>query len=115
MKLATGFDFHLSFENLQDLQKNRKIYTLNQKNYLLVEFADFAIPPSVDETLHQLQLAGLSPIITHPERNGLLRAQPERIYRSLHQGCYAQITARSLPGRFGSAAQRRAAQRCCSA
>src|SRR5260370_32843023 len=104
LKLATGCDFHLSFENLQDLQKNPTKYTLNQKNYLLVEFADFAIPPSVDETLHQLQLAGLSPIITHPERNGLLRAQPERMYRWLHQGCYAQITALSLLGRFGSAA-----------
>jgi protein-tyrosine phosphatase len=108
LTLATGCDFHLSFENLQDIQKNPQKYTINQKNYLLVEFADFAIPPSMDDTLHQLQLAGLSPIITHPERNGLLRAQPERMYRWLHQGCYVQVTAGSLLGRFGSGAQRRA-------
>jgi protein-tyrosine phosphatase len=108
LTLATGCDFHLSYENLQDLQKNPQKYTLNQKNYLLVEFADFAIPPSMDDTLHQLQLAGLSPIITHPERNTLLCAQPERMFRWLHQGCYAQITALSILGRFGSAAQNRA-------
>jgi len=108
--LATGCDFHLNFENLQSLQTDQKKYTINQKNYLLVEFADFAIPPSMDETLHQLQLAGLSPIITHPERNALLRAQPERMYRWLHQGCYAQVTAGSLLGRFGSGAQSRAEQ-----
>ncbi len=103
--LATGCDFHLSVENLGDLHKNPKKYTINQNNYLLVEFAEFAIPPSMDDTLHQLQLAGLSLIITHPERNGLLRAQPERMYRWLHQGCYAQITAQSLLGRFGPGAQ----------
>ena len=76
--LATGCDFHLSFENLQDIQKNPHKYTINQKNYLLVEFADFAIPPFMDDTMHQLQLMGLSPIITHPERNALLRTKPER-------------------------------------
>ena len=110
LTLATGCDFHLNYENLQDLQKDSKKYTINQKNYLLVEFADFAIPPSMDETLHHLQLTGISPIITHPERNALLRAQPERMYRWLHQGCYAQVTALSLLGRFGERAQRSAEQ-----
>src|SRR2546427_154452 len=95
LTLATGCDFHLSYENLQDIQKNPQKYTINQKNYLLVEFADFAIPPSMDDTLHQLHLAGLSPIITHPERNALLRAQPERMYRWLHQGCARRSALRS--------------------
>ena len=108
LKLATGCDFHLSFDNLQDLQNNPQKYTINQKNYLLVEFADFAIPPSMDDTMHHLQLMGLSPIITHPERNALLRTKPERMYRWLHQGSYVQITALSLLGRFGSAAQHNA-------
>ena len=109
LKLATGCDFHLSFENLQDLEKNPKKYTINQKNYLLVEFADFSIPPSMDDTMHRLHLMGLSPIITHPERNAMLRTKPERMYRWLHQGSYVQITAQSLLGRFGTAARERAA------
>jgi protein-tyrosine phosphatase len=102
--LGTGCDFHLSFENLDDAQKNPHKYTINQKNYLLVELGDFAIPPAIDETLHHLQLAGVSPIITHPERNSLLRAKPERLYGWLHQGCYVQVTAGSLLGRFGKGA-----------
>jgi protein-tyrosine phosphatase len=110
LTLGTGCDFHLSYENLQDIHKNPRRYTINQKNYLLVEFADFAIPPSMDDTLHRLQLAGLSLILTHPERNALLRAKPERMYRWLHQGCYVQVTAQSILGRFGSAAQHRAEQ-----
>ena len=52
-----------------------------------------------------MQLAGLRPIITHPERNPLIRTQPERLYRWLRQGCSVQITAQSLLGKFGEAAQ----------
>ena len=106
LRLATGCDFHLSFENLQDVHQNPSKYTINQKNYLLVEFADFSIPPNIDEMLHRLQLAQVSPIITHPERNGLIRAQPERLRRWIHQGCYVQVTAQSLLGRFGQRTQR---------
>jgi protein-tyrosine phosphatase len=62
--LATGCDFHLSFENLQDVRHDAARFTLNQKSYLLVEFADFSIPPSLDQALHELQLAGLHPIVT---------------------------------------------------
>jgi protein-tyrosine phosphatase len=103
--LATGCDFHLSFENLQDIRRDAARYTLNQKSYLLVEFADYSIPPSLDQALHELQLAGLHPIVTHPERNPLIRSQPERLYKWLRQGCYVQVTAQSLLGKFGSAAQ----------
>ncbi len=40
----------------------------------------------------------------------MLRTKPERMYRWLHQGSYVQITAQSILGRFGSAAQHRAEQ-----
>ncbi len=105
LTLATGCDFHLSFENLQDIQANPTKYTINQKKYLLVEFADYSIPPSIDKNLHQLHLAGLKPIITHPERNPLIRSQPERLLRWVQQGCYVQVTAQSLAGRFGGSAK----------
>jgi protein-tyrosine phosphatase len=108
--LATGCDFHLSYENLQDIRHDATRFTLNQKNYLLVEFADFSIPPSLDQALHELQLAGIRPIVTHPERNPLIRAQPERLFRWLRQGCYVQVTAQSLHGKFGKSAQEMAGQ-----
>ena len=108
LTLATGCDFHLSFENIQDLRSNPAKYTINQKNYLLVELADFSIPPGTDETLHQLQLLGLSPIITHPERNRLIRSKPEQLRNWLRQGCYVQITAQSLLGGFGESTKKQA-------
>lgn len=105
LALATGCDFHLNFENLQDIRHDATRYTLNQKDYLLVEFADFSVPPSMDQALHQLQLAGLRPVITHPERNPLIRTQPERLFQWIRQGCYAQVTAGSLLGRWGTSAK----------
>jgi protein-tyrosine phosphatase len=108
--LATGCDFHLSFENLQDIRRDATRFTLNQKNYVLVEFADYSIPPSLDQALHELHLAGLRPIITHPERNPLIRTQPDRLFQWLRQGCYVQVTAQSLLGKFGEAAQETALQ-----
>lgn len=106
LQVATGCDFHLSFENLEQVQADSARYTINQKRYLLVEFAEFSVPPAMDETLHQLMLRGLSPIITHPERNRLIRSHPDRLRRWLQQGSYVQITAQSLLGRFGHTAQK---------
>ena len=108
LALASGCDFHLSFDNLQEIRTRPERFTINQKNYLLVEFADFSVPPALDQSLHELQLAGLHPIVTHPERNPLIRAKPDRLYGWLRQGCYVQITAQSLLGRFGESAQQAA-------
>jgi len=105
LRLATGCDFHLSFENLEDARAHPAKYTINQKRYLLVEFANFSIPPSMDDSLHRLQLLGMVPVVTHPERNGLLRGSPARLEEWVRRGCYVQVTAASLLGRFGDAAR----------
>jgi len=105
LQLATGCDFHLTPENMAVLRESPAQFCINQKDYLLVEFNEFSIPPAMDQALHHLQLAGLRPIITHPERNGILRAQPERLLRWVRAGCYAQITAGSLLGMFGTGAK----------
>jgi len=105
LKIATGCDFHLSPENLGALRGNSSQYCVNQRDYLLVEFNEFSIPPAMDQTLHAIQLAGLRPIVTHPERNRILRANPERLKEWVRRGCYAQVTGGALTGGFGPAVQ----------
>jgi protein-tyrosine phosphatase len=105
LTIATGCDFHLNPENLLALKRDSAPFCINQKDYLLVEFNEFSIPPAMDQTLHELHLMGLRPIITHPERNGILRAQPERLLSWVRLGCFAQVTAGSLTGVFGAGAQ----------
>lgn len=105
LTISTGCDFHLSFENLAALRQEPREFTLNQTSYLLVEFDDFAIPSTVEQTLHDLQLLGLTPIVTHPERNSLIRSQWDRLWNWMRQGCLVQVTAQSLTGNFGKRAQ----------
>jgi protein-tyrosine phosphatase len=105
LELATGCDFHLNPENLLAIRKDSAPYCINQKDFLLVEFNEYSIPPAMDQTLHELQLAGLRPIITHPERNAILRSQPERLLNWVRLGCFTQITAGSLAGVFGPGAK----------
>ena len=105
LQLVTGCDFHMSYENLLAAHQAPARFTINHKNYLLVEFADFAIPPTMDKALKELLAKGVRPIITHPERNPILVSGPARLTGWVRDGCYAQVTASSLLGRFGPRAQ----------
>jgi len=104
--LATGCDFHLNPENLEALRANAAQFCINQHDYLLVEFNEYSIPPAMDQTLHEIQLLGLRPIITHPERNAILRAQSGRLAKWVRLGCFVQVTAGSLTGGFGPGSQK---------
>ncbi len=105
LTLGLGCDFHLSYENLEDLRRNHTKYTINGKQFLLVEFSDSSIPATTTDILYELQLMGLVPIITHPERNPILVHKPERLTEWLRGGCLVQVTAASLTGRFGRRAK----------
>ncbi len=105
-KLLLGCDFHLSYDNIREVIKDRGSFTINRTRYLLVEFEDQFIPENMDHVFYDLQVAGLVPILTHPERNPVLQRKPEMVYQWVTHGCLVQVTAQSLTGRFGSTAKR---------
>jgi len=105
LRLYTGCDFHLSFDNIQDSIDHPRKYTINQQRYLLVEFSELLIFKNTEDIFARLRDAGMTPIITHPERNGLLRQRAEDIAKWVEQGARVQVTAQSLTGRFGRKAQ----------
>jgi len=103
--LGLGCDFHLSWDNVSDALKNPTKYTINGTNYLLVEFPDLGIAPNMSETFFEMELARMTPIITHPERNPTITHQPERLAEWVRNGCLVQVTAGALTGRFGKTAE----------
>ncbi len=105
LELSSGCDFHLSYDNIQDAILNPNKYTINQKNYMLVEFSDLLIFKNTPEIFARLAGAGMLPVITHPERNGLLRQRLEEIAAWVASGARVQVTAQSLTGGFGRRAQ----------
>jgi len=106
--LGSGCDFHLSFDNVADARKDPARFSINGLGYLLVEIPDYGLPPGLSETFYELQLAGLTPILTHPERNPTLQKEPDRVKDWLRGGVLVQVTADSLTGHKGKAAQRMA-------
>jgi protein-tyrosine phosphatase len=108
LQLASGCDFHLSHENLMALRGDPRPFCINQKEYLLVEFNEYSIPAALDQTLHELRLAEIRPVVTHPERNWILRTHPERLRKWVELGCYVQVTAGSLSGVFGPSSKEKA-------
>jgi protein-tyrosine phosphatase len=103
--LGLGCDFHLSYENIDNLYKDRARFTINGNQYLLVEFPDFGIAANMASTFYEMTASGIVPIITHPERNPTLIQDPRRLGEWIRLGCLVQITAASLIGRFGQRSQ----------
>ncbi len=110
LTLGLGCDFHLSYDNIEDALANPAKYTINDKQYLLVEFPDFGIPQNISSSFYEMSVAGMVPIITHPERNLTLMQKPEKLAEWIRMGCLVQVTAGSLMGRFGKGPQRIARQ-----
>lgn len=106
IRLHAGCDFHLQFDNIQDALKNPAKYTINGRGYLMVEFSDLVIFNNTEETFQRMQAAGITPVVTHPERNPLLQQRLDRLAHWVSSGVLAQVTAGSLLGRFGNAAKR---------
>jgi len=105
IRIHTGCDFHLSYDNIQDSLQHPAKYAINHKSYVLVEFSDLLIPKTTDDVFYQMQSAGMTPIITHPERNMLLQKRLEKLAEWAESGCLLQVTAASFLGRFGKQAK----------
>ncbi|MBV9303330.1 MAG: exopolysaccharide biosynthesis protein [Acidobacteriaceae bacterium] len=105
ISLHLGCDFHLSYANLVDALRAPQKYTINQGKYLMVELPELVAFGSVREGLNQLIRAGITPIITHPERNMSLQHKRDELLRWVKDGCLVQVTAQSFLGRFGPAAK----------
>ena len=108
VKLGRGCDFHMSYDNVQEAKLDPAKFSINGSGYLLVEIPDYGISPGLTEIFYQLQIAGLIPILTHPERNPTLQADRQRMMDWLRGGVLVQVTAGSVVGRMGKHAERMA-------
>ena len=106
LKLGRGCDFHMSYENIQEAKADPTRYSINGHGYLLVELPDYSLPRGMTEILYELRLAGLTPILTHPERNPTLQADEARMLDWLRGGLLVQVTAGSVLGHMGKKAER---------
>ena len=107
-QLSLGCDFHLSVDNVQDALANPTRYVIEGTRYLLVEFSNYGVPPQTSEYFFKLGSCGMTPIITHPERNPILRENPQQVVEWAEQGCVVQVTGSALTGFWGDRTRRAA-------
>ena len=108
LRVSLGCDFHLSYDNLQDAFLNPTRYVIEGTRYLLVEFSNYSIPRHINDSFLKLGDRGITPIITHPERNPILRESLQRVMEWAEQGCVIQVTGSALTGFWGERVRRAA-------
>lgn len=100
LTIHSGHEVRLS-DNIISNYHSKKIHTLANSNYLLLELPTETVPFYTEFVLNDLLKEGITPIIAHPERNRAIADQPQKLTKLIRCGALAQITAGSLAGHFG--------------
>ena len=89
-------------KNILQYYNDNMIGTINNTKYMLIEFPmlDFNIDEIID-TIYELQIRGIVPIIAHPERYKLFIKKPSMINVLINEGMLFQMNAGSITGKFG--------------
>jgi protein-tyrosine phosphatase len=106
-KLFVGAEINVDPEIVDDLQHQppREATSLAGSRYLLLEARRNNGSIELEETLHELRVAGWRPVLAHPELIAGLGDDLERLERLRQAGVYFQLTAMSVTGEFGRSAR----------
>lgn len=78
------------------------IGTLGESKYMLIEFPmDKIYFQKVIDTIYELKIKGITPVIAHPERYMDFIKKPEKVNQFIDEGYLFQLNGGSLTGLFG--------------
>ena len=95
-----GNEIYITMDIFTFLEK-KKVATLNDSRYILLEFPMFDMPIFVENLIYNLLLKGYVPVIAHPERNKKIIDDPNILYNLINKGALAQLNLPSLEGKYG--------------
>lgn len=88
------------FSELLAKSKKEDLLTISG-DYILVEMSYLSPSPNFEQTIFDLRMLGLHPIIAHPERYSYYHHQFEQYERFKDLGCKLQVNLLSLSGVYG--------------
>lgn len=106
--LCAASDVHLCPHMLELIVSGDALTINDAKKYILLELPSQAIPEGVKDEIFSLKLNGITPIITHPERNSIIQHDLDILYDLVSMGALSQVTAMSITGDFGAPVKRAA-------
>ncbi len=83
------------------IRRNAVMTLADRGEYLLLEPPFIGVPNYLEQLCFELQIAGITPILAHPERAEIAQHQPELYERLVARGCLIQVNAPSLHGEYG--------------
>ena len=107
IKICRGMEIFAT-EDLPELLTQKRVWTINETKYFLVEFSFDEDPDFCWQILHECRDLGFLPIIAHPERYFFLQDDPAIAYELCVAGYGLQVNKGSLLGRFGIGPKRTA-------
>src|SRR5262245_12392742 len=105
LELVVGAEVHMSPDILPKLHAGELVTYNDMRRYLLLEFPFQQVISGVDDLVYRLRLAGVTPVVAHPERIGFFMDNLDRLHHLIRLGALGQITAGSLVGQFGVKSQ----------
>ena len=96
---------------LIEYYNDKIIGTINNTKYMLIELPmlEFNIDEVIN-TIYELQIRGIVPIIAHPERYKPFIKKPSMINKLINEGMLFQMNAGSISGDFGKDVKKTAAK-----
>jgi protein-tyrosine phosphatase len=97
----------IALDRLDDLDEAelRRLGLAGNGRLLLIETPYQGWPLRLPQQLFDLQLAGFTPVLAHPERNPEIHRDPSRLEELVRKGVLVQLTAGSLAGAWGRASR----------
>lgn len=99
--LAPGSEVHLGPRLVERISEGRLLTYGDAGRYLLLECPYRTRPVRLEETIFELQVAGVVPVIAHPERCRYFQEDLSRYEEVVRLGALGQMTTSSLLGVFG--------------
>lgn len=106
LTVLPGADVYIDKDLPQLLQDQQLMTVANRGRHLMVELPEETVPEQLASLLFELQLMGVTPVISHPERNFAIQQDIGLLHRLVEAGNLTQITAGALTGQFGSSVQK---------
>lgn len=101
LSIAPGSEVHLGPRLVERIAEGRLLTYGDAGRYLLLECPYRTRPVRLEETIFELQVAGVVPVIAHPERIRYFQEDPSRYDEVVRLGALGQMTTSSLLGVFG--------------
>lgn len=105
IKLHSGMEIYIS-NQMEDLIKNKRLLTLANSRYMLIELPMGSTIQYLDHVLYLLESLGIKPIIAHPERYKYVQDNPDILQEYKDKGALIQCNYASVLGIYGSSAKK---------